>query len=101
MSAVDERQRDPVVVPAEKVEYTPVPAVAPFPATPSGTTTLRYLTDEPVQAQWFDRDSLTAGATVTGPAIIREALSTTFIAPGQSAEIGLVGEIVITARSQA
>jgi N-methylhydantoinase A len=90
-----------LVVPAEKVDYTPVDAVAPFPATPSGTTTLRYLTDEPVQAEWFDRDALTAGATITGPAIIREALSTTFIAQGQTAEIGRVGEITITARSQA
>lgn len=86
-----------LVVPAEKVEYRPADAVAPFAPTPGGTVTLRYLTDEPVQAEWFDRAALAPGATVAGPAIIREELSTTFVTAGQTAVIGSCGEIVITA----
>jgi N-methylhydantoinase A len=38
------------------------------------------------------------GAIVRGPAVIREALSTTFVMPGQVAEIGRLGEIVIEQR---
>ena len=85
-----------IVVPAEKVEYELAPEVAPFPAAPEGTLTLRYVAAEPLQAEWFRREALTTGATVTGPAVIRERLSTTYIPPGQWAVIGRVGEIVIT-----
>lgn len=86
-----------LVVPAEKVEYALEPDVEPFPAVPSGTTTLDYLTDGPVSSEWFDRPTMTVGATVTGPAVIREELSTTFVAAGQRARIGRAGEIIITA----
>jgi N-methylhydantoinase A len=85
-----------IVVPAEKVEYTPVAEREPFPATPEGTVTLEYLTEQPIQAEWYRREALEVGATVTGPAVIREELSTTFLMPGQKAVIGRCGEIVIT-----
>jgi hypothetical protein len=39
------------------------------------------------------------GAVVAGPAVIREPLSTTFVMPGQAAEIGRFGEIVIERRA--
>ena len=43
----------------------------------------------------YRRESLPIGARVTGPAIIREDLSTTLVCPRQVAEIGRCGEIVI------
>ncbi|MBO9578563.1 MAG: hydantoinase/oxoprolinase family protein [Microbacteriaceae bacterium] len=85
-----------IVVPAEKVEYELAPETAPFPAAPEGALTLSYVAAEPVQAEWFRRESLATGATVTGPAVIREQLSTTYIPPGQQALVGRAGEIVIT-----
>jgi len=88
-----------LVVPAEKVEYIPASAVEQFPATPEGTMTLRYLSDQPLEAEWFSRPNLTVGATLHGPAVIREELSTTFVASGQVATIGLCGEIIITSGS--
>ncbi|WP_291037939.1 hydantoinase/oxoprolinase family protein [Herbiconiux sp.] len=88
-----------LVVPSEKVDYTPAEARDPFPAVPEGTTTLSHLTGEPVEAEWFSRPALETGATVTGPAIIREELSTTFVAAGQSAVVGRCGELIITTRS--
>lgn len=85
-----------LVVPAEKVDYTPAAQVSPFPATPEGTVTLRHLAEEPLQAEVFIRSKLEVGATVTGPAVIREDLSTTFVAQGQTATVGRCGEIIIT-----
>jgi N-methylhydantoinase A len=84
-----------LVVPAEKVDYTPAAEVPPFPATPEGSVSLQYLSDEPVLAAVFSRGKLGVGATVTGPAVIREELSTTFVAGGQTATIGRCGEIII------
>lgn len=85
-----------LVVPAEKVDYTPAAAVQPFAATPEGRLTMRHLADEPMEAAVHRREALGVGATVTGPAVIREDLSTTFIPPGQTATVGRCGEIVIT-----
>jgi N-methylhydantoinase A len=39
------------------------------------------------------------GARIQGPAVIREALSTTFVMPGQVAEVGRFGEIAIEQRA--
>jgi N-methylhydantoinase A len=88
-----------LVVPSEKVDYTPAEPHDPFPAVPEGTLTLDYLTGEAVEAEWFWRPALTVGATVVGPAVIREELSTTFVTPGQSAVVGRCGELIITSRS--
>ncbi len=86
-----------LIVPAEKVEYALAPETVPYPASPEGALTLSHVAAEPIQAEWFRREALATGATVTGPAVIREQLSTTYIPPGQQAVIGRVGEIVITA----
>lgn len=85
-----------ITVPAGKVEYTPVEGpVIPRHAEPGSTFPLRYLTPEPQVAGEYEREKLPPGAVVTGPAVIREALSTTFVPPGQRATVGRVGEIVI------
>ena len=85
-----------LVVPAEKVDYTPAPEVEPFPASPEGTFLLEFVEAEPIQAEWYSRPNLGVGAVVTGPAVIREELSTTYITPGQTARIGRCREIIIT-----
>jgi N-methylhydantoinase A len=82
-----------LVVGADKLEYGQV-AAAPAPA-PAGTLELRYLEAQPLQAGVYDREALGAGATIRGPAIIREALSTTVVMAGQVAAVGRFGEIVI------
>jgi N-methylhydantoinase A len=85
-----------LVVGADKLEYAEV-AAAPDPG-PAGTLELRYLDDEPLQASVYDRDALGLGATIHGPAIVREPLSTTVVMPGQTATVGRFGEIVIEAQ---
>jgi N-methylhydantoinase A len=88
-----------LVVPADKIEHVAREAgdgVAPEPAR---TIELRHLSDEPLDACEYERESLAVGAVVHGPAVIREALSTTFVMPGQVAEIGRFGEISIERRA--
>lgn len=89
-----------LIVPSEKVEYVPADAVDVFDAEPEGTFVLSYFADEPLQAEWFLREKLSVGALVQGPAVIREELSTTFIAPGQRATVGRCGEIIIERQPQ-
>ena len=66
---------------------------------PARTIELRHLSDEPLGAAEYARESLPVGAVVAGPAVIREALSTTFVMPGQVADIGRFGEISIEQRA--
>ena len=49
-----------LVVPAEKVDYPELPAGAEHPR-PSGSTTLRHLSDAPLEAGVYQRDELGAG----------------------------------------
>ncbi|GEM31256.1 hydantoinase [Nocardia neocaledoniensis NBRC 108232] len=85
------------VVPTAKVEY-PRPARRPSGERPipTGTVTLHHLEDVDIVAQEFEREQLLLGDVITGPAVIREPLSTTFVLAGQTARVGSVGEIVIT-----
>jgi N-methylhydantoinase A len=87
-----------LVVPAEKIEYAArdTSGARPRPR-PNGTVELRHLADVPLVAGEYDRDALASGDTIEGPAIIREALSTTYVCPGQTATVGIVGELVIEA----
>ncbi|MGP3533151.1 hydantoinase/oxoprolinase family protein [Microbacterium sp. RD1] len=85
------------VVPSEKVSY-PV-----LPPREDGSTltavrhvTIKYLYGEDTTAAEYHRDDLRDGDVIVGPAIIREALSTTFMVPGQTATVGSFGEITIT-----
>ena len=89
-----------LVVPADKIEHVARDgATGPAPA-PARTIELRHLVAEPLQRRpSFERESLPVGAVVHGPAVIREALSTTFVMPGQVAEVGRFGEISIERRA--
>ncbi|GGA64659.1 hypothetical protein GCM10011490_14100 [Pseudoclavibacter endophyticus] len=97
-----------IIVPAEKVAYEPVPDPAPYTPVPSGTVRLEHVAtaasrpgrdaggDGAIDAEWFARSELRPGARITGPAVIREDLSTTYVVAGQRAVIGGCGEIIIT-----
>jgi N-methylhydantoinase A len=85
-----------LIVEAEKVEYVPR---QPDPGAPAPqalrTVELRHYADETLQAGEYDRDALPIGASISGPAIIREGLSTTFVCPGQVVTVGSFGELVV------
>jgi N-methylhydantoinase A/oxoprolinase/acetone carboxylase beta subunit len=66
-------------------------------AAPPRTIELRHFGAEPIEAAEYERSALPAGARVAGPAVIREGLATTLVAPGQTAEVGSLGELVIEA----
>jgi N-methylhydantoinase A len=86
-----------LVVPADKIEHAPRDGSGEAP--PAGRTIeLRYLDDEPSLAAEYERERLPVGTAVDGPAVIREALSTTFVMPGQVATVGRFGELVIEER---
>jgi N-methylhydantoinase A len=87
-----------LVAPAEKIEYAPSDTTrARHGSRPKGAIELRYLEDEPLVAGEHAREELAPGARVAGPAIVREALSTTFVCPGQTATVGRFGELRIEA----
>lgn len=84
-----------LVVPSDKVEYIRADGEAAFAAEPEQLITLDYVAEGPVQAREYLRNRLSVGATIEGPAVIREDLSTTYILPGQRATIGRCAEITI------
>jgi N-methylhydantoinase A len=89
-----------VVVPVDKVsydrlEYGQGDATTPSDPRPTRMLKLGYLEDEPFDAPEYERGTLSPGMCVTGPAIIREGLSTIFLVAGQRAEVGRLGEISI------
>lgn len=60
---------------------------------------LRHIFDEPLAADEYEREDLRAGDEIEGPAVVREPLCTTWINRGQVAQVGALGEIVITERA--
>jgi N-methylhydantoinase A len=84
-----------LVVPAEKLELRAREPEPRAEARPTGTVVLRHLYDAPCAAPEYARDSLAVGTRLVGPAIVREPLSTTFVCPGQVAEVGRFGELAI------
>lgn len=85
-----------LVAPSSKFEWRAIAAQQGKPQQISRRM-LRHLAAEPVEAGIYERASLGQGATITGPAIIREPLATILVMPGQTAAIGSFGEIVIEA----
>jgi N-methylhydantoinase A len=83
-----------LVVEADKVEYIAAEGGGDAPP-PTRTVELRHYGEGPLQAGEYTRSDLPTGAAVSGPAIIREGLSTTFVCPGQVATVGPFGDLVI------
>jgi N-methylhydantoinase A len=85
------------VVATDKVDYPrPSRRSAGSGPTPVRSSTLRYIADTDLEAAEYERSELLVDDVINGPAIIREPLSTTFVGSGQSARVGVVGQIVIT-----
>lgn len=84
------------VIKVDKVDYPRLEKGDGAVLKPESTFELRYLTDEPVTAGRYQRETFKAGDRIEGPAVIHEALSTTFMLPGQVAEVGEYGELRIT-----
>ena len=87
--------RAQAIVPSDKVTYAEVEradAVAPH----SGEIVLNHLYEGPFPALEYERDALRYGHEITGPAVIREPMSTTFVPKGRAASIGRFGEITIS-----
>jgi len=82
-------------MPTPKLRFPVLPARSGAPLAPVGSAALRYLSDDEQRAQIYERTSLCAGDVIDGPAIVREALSTTHIGRRQRATIGRLGEISI------
>ena len=82
-------------VPSEKAELAPLRKSGDAP--PGRLVEIRHFADGPLEALDYDRAALPAGARIAGPAVIREALATTFVVPGQTAEVGRLGELRIEA----
>ena len=85
-----------VIVPTQKLTWQPVPQSRGKPR-PVGQRNLRYLEPREISAAVYTRAELAAGDSISGPALIVEPLATTLVIPGQTAQIGAIGEIVITA----
>ena len=85
-----------LIVEAPKVEYLPLERGDGVEVEPDRTIELRYLASEPIEAAEYTRERLPVGARVHGPAVIREALATTFVLDGQLALVGPHGEIAIS-----
>jgi N-methylhydantoinase A len=83
------------VVPADKVSYPKIPVRSSGKPKPSRTLELQYLADQPLDAHEYQRAELQVGDEISGPAIIREPLSTTFMLPNQVLRVGEYGELHI------
>ncbi len=84
-----------VVVPTAKVSFDELPVRDPSSRLRTGTTQLVHLYGERTEAIWCDRSDLRADDTITGPAVISEPNSTTFVPRGRQAVVGAYGEMVV------
>jgi N-methylhydantoinase A len=83
-------------VPTEKATFAELERGDGSGPTPSRQVEIRHLEGAPYACDEYQRDELRHGDTLAGPAIVREALSTTFIPPGQALAVGRYGEMIVT-----
>ena len=84
-----------LIVPTPKVEYETIDPGSGGAPPARGTMTVRHLYGEDVVATEYDRAALRRGDTVTGPAVVREPMSTTFVPAGRTLTTGGHGELII------
>ena len=72
----------------EKVDYPTLPERATGALAPTGTTHAAVPRRRPRAGEVYERDDLRAGDVIDGPAIIREAMSTTHVGPARRAAVG-------------
>jgi len=80
---------------SDKVQYPEIEVGEAVEVKPDRMVELSYVEAADSSAGEYQRDALKAGNIVRGPAIIREAMSTTHVVSGQVATIGRYGEIYI------
>ncbi len=83
------------VVKTDKVTYPLLPPREGAALRSIGTSVLHFVADAEELAQIYQREDLRAGDEIKGPAIVREALSTTYITQKQTGRVGRYGEINI------
>lgn len=94
MPVVSATYRTQVVIPRQKVDYLKLPARTDK-LKPEGKKVLRFLSEKDVEVNEYEREKLCCGDIIVGPAIIREAMATTFILDGQTAAVGELGQLII------
>ncbi len=82
-------------IPTAKVEYPKLPRRGAGQPAPARMIELHYLASQPIAAAEYRREELLYGDVIAGPAIIREAASTTFMLPKQVMAVGEYGELRI------
>lgn len=84
-----------LVVPSERFSFARPERRTTGTPEPVDTTTIRFLYGEDVAAPVYARESLLVGDRITGPAIVREPMSTTVVPAGRELTVGTVGEMYI------
>jgi N-methylhydantoinase A len=84
-----------LIIEAPKYDHPELAPGAGQELEPSRIVELMGPAGAPLAAGLYQRDTLAAGDRLTGPAVVREALSTTVVMPGQVARIGSRGEIIV------
>jgi N-methylhydantoinase A len=84
-----------LIVPTAKVSYEKVELADEQSLQPSGTIALHYTATGDAEAAQYERSSLRRGDLVDGPAIVREAMSTTYVPAGRRLSVGDFGELII------
>jgi N-methylhydantoinase A len=87
--------RTQLVVSQERLDFPLLPERTGGAPEPVATGVLRHLYKGEVPCQEFRREDLLAGDRIAGPAIVREATSTTFIPAERNLTVGERGHLVI------
>lgn len=87
--------RTQAVIPIEKVKYKQLPKRESGKLVPERKLSLKFIYDELIEVNEYEREKLCSGDVIKGPAIIREPMTTIKICIGQIATVGRWGEIII------
>jgi len=83
-------------VPTQKATFAELPERDGGELTRSRVVEIEHLGGEPYACDEYQREELRRGDALSGPAIVREPLSTTFVGPGQALAVGRYGEMTVT-----
>ena len=88
-----------VIIGIDKVNYPSVENRNGAGLEPTGKVSMNFLGDgdEQAEADEYRRADLRHGDRITGPAVIREEMSTTNLGRGQELRVGSLGELIIEA----
>ncbi|WP_270936880.1 hydantoinase B/oxoprolinase family protein [Falsiroseomonas oryzae] len=84
-----------VTAPGEKVQEAALPPRSAGEAIPRLDTVSLFSGGAAHEAPVFDREALHAGDRITGPALIREAIATTVVEPGWTAEVTALNHLIL------